>query len=223
MQKDYQPTLRKKVEDDGYNTGSYFFDGKIMTTEKIVDFFDRKNSVGRNRKIEDQNILIPLCNQLHMAPEGSIVKTRLAPYLLGVLIGDGCLTSVNGCAAYTTIDSFIDEKIKNLGYKVLVRKNATTRNISDKTGELRAELKRIGLWGKYSYEKSIPKYFKRCKIEEKIELIQGLMDTDGYVDAGGSMSYTSTSKQLVKDFQEIIWSLGRLTNSGLIFVLNVTV
>ena len=56
--------------------------------------------------------------------------------------------------------------------------------------------------------KYIPDNYKYGSIEQRYELIRGLMDTDGYISNDGSMSFVNTSKQLVDDFMEVLRSLG---------------
>ncbi len=63
----------------------------------------------------------------------------------------------------------------------------------------------------YSGEKSIPSEFKFGSIEQRLRLIQGLFDTDGSISVSGNrfnIRFSTTSKKLVRDVQEILWSLG---------------
>lgn len=63
----------------------------------------------------------------------------------------------------------------------------------------------------YSGEKSIPSEYKFGSIEQRLRLIQGLFDTDGSISVSGNrfnIRFSTTSKKLVRDVQEILWSLG---------------
>ena len=65
--------------------------------------------------------------------------------------------------------------------------------------------------GGCSYEESIPDDFKYSSIEDRYELIQGLMDTDGSITKAGGryhVTFTTTSSKLRDDFIEVMGSLG---------------
>lgn len=66
----------------------------------------------------------------------------------------------------------------------------------------------LGLLNKKCYDKFIPDVYKYSSVEDRINLIRGLMDTDGTVKKNGEASFTTTSKQLAWDVCEIIRSLG---------------
>lgn len=133
------------------------------------------------------------------------------PYILGVLLGDGCLQ--RGCS-WTKLDMFIVDKINSLlpdkhfishGKKHSFCITTKSRN---KTNKLLIELKNIGLWGTRSYERFIPEQYFYASMEQRMELLNGILDTDGTVDDSGSVEYSSSSLQLAKDVQKLAWSLG---------------
>lgn len=66
----------------------------------------------------------------------------------------------------------------------------------------------LGLMGTYSHTKFIPEIYLSASYPQRLELIQGLMDTDGYVNARGGYSYTTVSPQLAADFVYLIRSVG---------------
>lgn len=70
-------------------------------------------------------------------------------------------------------------------------------------------IKELGLEHHFSYDKFVPEQYKRGTIEDRLAIVQGLMDSDGCVDeTGKSIEFSTSSKQLALDMQEIIWSLG---------------
>ncbi|MDY0197581.1 MAG: PhoH family protein [Tenuifilaceae bacterium] len=65
------------------------------------------------------------------------------------------------------------------------------------------------LYGKKSEEKHIPKQYLYTTAENRIKLLQGLMDTDGYVDATGkSLEFYSSSYDLANGVKFLVESLG---------------
>lgn len=76
-----------------------------------------------------------------------------------------------------------------------------------KTSILGSILEELSLLGCTSHTKFIPDVYKYSDIQSRVELLQGLIDTDGYV-ADNHVEYSSVSKQLCKDVREIVESLG---------------
>lgn len=134
----------------------------------------------------------------------------LDPYLLGILLGDGYI-SKNGIDI-TTKDDEIFENIKKLelhtSYKEYERNNTQTIKRIHLKGIIKSKLEYYGLLGKKSNNKFIPKDYLYNSLETRISLLQGLMDTDGYVSKIGRVQFTTISEQLSKDVRELVLSLG---------------
>jgi len=70
-------------------------------------------------------------------------------------------------------------------------------------------LESLGLQGHKSYDKFIPDVYKYNNSKIRLEVLQGLMDTDGTVSKNGyGVSFSSSSQTLAKDVQELVWSFG---------------
>ncbi len=67
----------------------------------------------------------------------------------------------------------------------------------------------LGLEGTKAATKFIPDIYKYSSIENRVALLQGLMDTDGTIkETTGEQSYTTISIRLAKDVVEVCRSLG---------------
>jgi len=67
----------------------------------------------------------------------------------------------------------------------------------------------LGILGKKATNKSIPNIYKYSSVTDRLELLKGLMDTDGSVkESTGEASFCTTSKQLAQDVIELVQSLG---------------
>ncbi len=116
-----------------------------------------------------------------------------------------------GCVQFTNEDQEIVDKFEELGYDMShysqqIGKNARDYSIYDDF--LIGYLKKLGIAGNKSENHFIPSVYKYANLDGRIRLMQGLMDTDGYVDSRGHMSYTSISKQLAEDVAWVVRSLG---------------
>ena len=134
----------------------------------------------------------------------------LPPYFLGAFLGDGCCTPGN--LKITAPDGDIFRRVSNElpeGYH-LNRVKAFDYDIVGHTGRnslVRLALKELGLDGKRSYEKFIPDCYKYSTYEDRMELLRGLLDTDGHVDRTG-IDYCTSSRQLAEDVCDLVHSVG---------------
>lgn len=151
-------------------------------------------------------------------------KQPLNPYFLGLLLGDGGMTQLsvtftNNCPK--TVEwvkehlkeskhTLSQSKSQEIHYKIVKDKeNKSKRN------EINTKLKELNLIGKNSHTKFIPEIYKRASIEQRMELLRGLVDTDGYIAANGNSSICTVSETMANDICEIIWSLGGRANKQL--------
>ena len=109
------------------------------------------------------------------------------------------------------MDQEIIDRFTELGYDMTSsyqKENNQAKQYLIKSDKLRKGLSKLGLLGCLSKDKFIPELYKLATVEERIALMQGLMDTDGYVDDRGHMSYSTISKQLAEDVAWVVRSLG---------------
>ncbi|MEU9267178.1 type IV secretory system conjugative DNA transfer family protein [Streptomyces sp. NPDC048251] len=134
---------------------------------------------------------------------------QIDPYVLGAILGDGHVQS-NGVVKFTCNDPEIVEEIRRRGYTVVndtvrgERKDGIGYRINGVNGLLRA----LGLAGKRSWEKSVSEEYLLGSVPQRIDLLRGLMDTDGTISAKGEMEFTSASRELAEGVQELVRSLG---------------
>jgi len=140
------------------------------------------------------------------------------PYIMGALLGDGGLKGIwNSSLRFTNADQEIITKIKVLLPDDTIIKKAKNRDYDyyfskpkrdNKITSLHKELIRLELKNKKSSQKHIPIEYLYDSVKNRIELLKGLMDTDGYCDKLGYPEYYTTSSQLRDDFIFLIKSLG---------------
>lgn len=137
----------------------------------------------------------------------------LHPYILGNLIGNGGL---RGAVTIATEDVDVIDRLNELlpnGYyfensdRCTYRLKGYVRGGRNGKNVVRQALTKYGLMGKHSYEKHIPDEYKYSSFENRLELLRGLMDSDGSAEKAGC-EYTTTSKQLADDVCELVHSLG---------------
>ena len=178
---------------------------------KVVDTIELKKYINEQQS-DTRRFYIPLIEEDNSAP----TQLPIDPYILGVLIGDGCLTqpSVEFASEDIELAKKVEEKLTDDHKLVKIESDTrcTEYRISLKNPDghtknsYKSHLENLELWGKYSYEKHIPYQYLRASKEQKIELLQGLLDTDGY--AGNSVSYSTTSYKLAEDIIYLIRSIG---------------
>jgi ATP-dependent DNA helicase RecG len=140
----------------------------------------------------------------------------LDPYLFGVLLGDG---SFRHNLRLSTIDDEISDAVATAvapeSRLVPVRGSRCdftiqlTRRLGGARNPVVQTLRELNLWGVTSHGKFIPDEFKNTSIKNRLALLQGLLDTDGTIDANGmSISLCSASRRLADDVAWLVRSLG---------------
>lgn len=174
-----------------------------MTTEKLKDCLYLKN---KNGYYHNYSILTsePL--------KFSNKELPIDPYLFGLWLGDGN----SHCFGITNMDKEIIELVhteaKNRGDFVRVNKKPNTsvctyyitggihQNVKNC---LTSKLTKLGV----KNNKHIPECYKLSSITQRLELLRGIMDSDGCV-SGHGYQITQKSKKLIDDIYYLLLSLG---------------
>lgn len=177
--------------------------GKKFYIMRTTDYMKRKLKQGSPGK-EHYPYKIPELNPLKFDERPVTVD----PYVLGVLLGDGYICGDQ--VRFSTADEFIVQELqRRLPDYTIEHKEQYSYVIKSKVkgvNELNRQLKDLKVKVK-SYNKFIPENYKFTSIENRFELIRGLMDTDGSV-TNGACSFVSTSEQLIDDIVFVLRSLG---------------
>ncbi len=135
------------------------------------------------------------------------------PYLVGVLIGDGSMPiHVSVCNGDPELFSLVEHRLPSDVRLGDYRSDGFSRPIVGKSGvrnSLVSGLIKIGLMKTNWNTKFIPESYKTASVSQRIELLRGLMDTDGYLSKDGKVTqFFSSNLGLVRDFIELVQSLG---------------
>lgn len=134
----------------------------------------------------------------------------LDPYTLGVLLGDGSLSGTG------TIELSLGFKKRHI-LKKLELPAGTLANASDcekyirvklAGKQMRVALEKLSLYGTKSETKFIPKSYLYSSFETRRSLLQGLLDTDGYINDRGLFEFSTVSTVMASDFIELCRGLG---------------
>lgn len=126
------------------------------------------------------------------------------PYVFGLWLAEGSKNR----AEITNGDDFIWEEIQRLGYEIGVNQNRnTTRNCRTHTIlDIRQHLLDMNVF----WNKHIPEIYMRSSFEQRLALLQGLMDGDGHANKTRKQAVLqSASPELSKQYLELVLSLGQ--------------
>ena len=133
----------------------------------------------------------------------------IAPYFLGVWLGDGSCRSNQ----IKTADPALVTEIEKDGYTVRsLKSHPYLYAVDDENGKavsrwqpgMTGRLRTLGV----QLNKHIPAIYLRASEQQRRALLAGLLDTDGTVNRDGAVEFTTTSPQLAQDVYELVCSLG---------------
>jgi hypothetical protein len=134
------------------------------------------------------------------------------PYVLGVWLGDGQTAGAAVCGAEDDL-SLIAAEVERRGYTVTRWATKPGKvSVIGLPGGLLGALDALGVLG----DKRIPAEYLRASAEQRLDLLRGLMDTDGSVGHVGkeTCEYSSKLESLGRQVAELARSLGYRATLG---------
>lgn len=163
---------------------------KVMTTEELIVFMNSHDRTSYNIP----KILNPKPIQMEDA------DLPIDPYILGAWLGDGS----KSCGIITNVDPNFWEEVTKRGYTYgenLNEDKAEMRTIYN----IRGKLNDLSLLN----NKFIPDIYLRASYQQRLDLLRGLMDTDGYYHIKRKRFVMNTDQEWqAKDLVKLVASLG---------------
>lgn len=218
----------------------YFKSGRIAECcdEHLWSFYSNKNDKHPNKLITStlRDIIdnpkglqdgkgsyrwsIPICKPVQYEKK----EYSVDPYVMGLILGDGSFryNETNKALIFSSSDEELVKSIcERQGYKTYIKNSIHNYNWSFKLSEKNTHqnvwvediLKDYPqLWNKKSENKFIPEDFMFGSIEQRYDLLSGLLDTDGSIDSKGRVSFTTVSPFLRDNVISLCESLGMICN-----------
>jgi hypothetical protein len=188
------------ISDYEHNWEIFFTNSKktkktIMTTEEIAEFM--KNNPNRKNTFK-----IPKIKQFN-GIDGVDDNLEIDPYVLGAWLGDGH----SSCGMITNMYNEVFKEIEKRGYKIGddVSNGGSGKAQSRTIFGLSTQLKQYNLLN----NKHIPKEYLISSKKTKLDILRGLMDTDGYYNKKRKRFVLTTTREKQMNFSlELISSLG---------------
>lgn len=186
------------------NSGSRTYKGsitRVRTTEEVRQTLKIQGTTN--------NHSIKVCGALDL-PEADL---PVPPYTFGAWLGDGASSRASIVCADKDLaiieqviaDGVPVKKYKRWGDKAPEYGLTTgTRNTKDRRTSVHKALRDMGALN----NKHIPTPYLRASIGQRMALLQGLMDTDGYVSKAGQCEIVTVRKILHDNILELLRSLG---------------
>ena len=182
---------------------------RVITTAKLAEMLTRKRYQKR------------LSIELVTGDFGLDRDMPIHPWLLGMILGNG---RISGSLRLSTRD---EENLSRVDQHLppgmaLSRKDTGTHSIRQ-IGEWRQSgnwgvnpnpmvtfLRSLGLSDEGCHTMFVPPIYLQGSRQNRVALLQGLMDSNGLVEKAGSAQFMTTSPQLAHDVQYLVRSLGGL-------------
>ncbi len=183
-------------------------EAKILSTEKIISMLERVRYKNR------------LWIDTVSGEFGDHKKLPIDPWLLGALIGDGTLSG--GAVRFSTASkemlktlskkigrTFLIKHAGKYDYRIIQAEGHHRKGLATVAPNgIKEALKNLNLWNVLSDKKFIPEEYFSANRQARLELLQGLIDTDGWVEKFGALRFCTTSKKLADGVIRLVRSLG---------------
>jgi phosphate starvation-inducible protein PhoH len=199
-------THKVVVDENGNKKRKYSRKPRAGSVKNTIEIMNTLR-IGKKNRI---NHSIPLCKPVEFKFSSEL---DLDPYVMGLLLGDGSIKY--GQTSISTADQEILEYLNEwLNDSVSVKHRSgydyaiTSEKKQVGSNYVRTALKKYGVSGCGPKDKFIPKEYLYSSISDRISLLQGLMDSDGYCDKRGNCEFSTISNELVDGMNFLVRSLG---------------
>lgn len=187
---------------------------KVVSTQEIMKSYKWDSGNGKHT----YRYALPINDEVEYEHK----ELKIDPYVMGYMLGNGICNK--STPAVCTIDAQVLDYFKSALPEYEFN--------SDKTCDIKYSMKYVGedkysdKWGNkhganplYRYlcdygvnvtckEKFIPKDYLFSSIDQRYELLRGLMDSDGSINESGSIEFCSANERLINDVADLVRSLG---------------
>jgi phosphate starvation-inducible PhoH-like protein len=186
--------------------------------EKLGRVLETREMVGRLRSFHRHRYELPLLGSPVVFPPADV---PIDPYALGLLLGDGCLTTAT-TPSFTTGDPELAQAVEGAFEGIELRQKSSVDYVLTNvhghrggvivTNPVTALLRELELAGTTSHTKFVPKAYLYNAPDVRVGLLQGLLDSDGgpVTQKGRScrIHYSTCSERLREDVLFLVRSLG---------------
>jgi hypothetical protein len=174
---------RKETQKRGSDQRNKCLQSMTLKTEWMIPYLKKGNKL---------NYSIANCKPVNYDKQ----KLVIDPYLLGAWLGDG----TKGAGQITGADEEIIDEFRKAGFTITKNQSKYTYGVL----KFKVKLRQIGVLK----SKHIPWEYLHSSVEDRLALLQGLMDTDGFTDNLGRCEFTVTDWHLQAHVHQLITSLG---------------
>ncbi|HSV12796.1 MAG TPA: replicative DNA helicase [Tepidisphaeraceae bacterium] len=181
---------------------------RVLSTAKIMQLLTRQRYQGRIW-------LESFCGEF-----GDDAKELpVDAWLLGALLGDGSLSGSS--LRFSTASDALRQKIEavigaervvthagNYDYRIIQRESKRRGVQGGLPNPIIAALRALGLWERDAASKFIPASYLKASRPTRLQLLAGLIDTDGWVEKFGAIRLATCSSRLANDIVQLTRSLG---------------
>lgn len=167
----------------------------VIDTNEII----RRGVTVKNGRWAQKQFIIPIQG----AAQFSHKNLSIDPYVFGIWLGDGSKGHPSYCKPYVEVEHEINRR----GYRTNRAPDGKQVRIYDST----EQFKKIDGYELGSHERFIPDIYKYASVEQRKDLLCGLMDADGNIGKDAHMEFSSTSEKLANDIVWLVRSLGGIS------------
>lgn len=173
----------------------------VMYAHELVGDFVRVRADGKGNEYK-YRVPIP-------APVKYPHKELFSPYVLGQWLGNGDKGDNRICCGKDDVDIVVKElehegvavsSVKEWDGKYEIRFGSTANHKTD----VREAFRAMGVWE----NKHIPEEYFTASIEQRLDLVKGLMDTDGTCTKAGQCVFSQKSDKITEGMSRLLTSLG---------------